>query len=309
KKKKKFSIKIGKLTPTEQPISLRKGDTLILHRKAIVGQRAIYDDSGQIVQPAHVSCQAEEIFSSVTPGERMFFDDGNILTKVEQVSPDEIHAVVMRTKPNGGKLKAEKGINLPDTILKLEGLTEKDKQDLKFIVEHADIVNASFINTEKDVRQLFRTLADLNCPEDFGIILKIETYRGLINLPRIMLEAMQRKNIGVMLARGDLAVECGWENLAVIQEEVLRLCEAAHVPLVWATQVLEDLAKQGKPTRAEISDVSLASRAECIMLNKGPYIIKTIRVLDKVIQSMQKHRKKRSPMLPEFSDQYRFRVD
>jgi pyruvate kinase len=82
-----------------------------------------------------------------------------------------------------------------------------------------------------------------------------------------------------MIARGDLAVECGWEALAAIQEEILRLCAAAHVPCIWATQVLEEMARHGTPTRAEISDAALGARADALMLNKGPNITATVRTL------------------------------
>jgi pyruvate kinase len=92
-----------------------------------------------------------------------------------------------------------------------------------------------------------------------------------------------------MIARGDLAVECGWESLAELQEDILWLCEAAQVPVIWATQVLEREAKKGQPSRAEISDAAMSQRADCVMLNKGPHIIATIRMLDNILRRMQGH--------------------
>ncbi|MFO8237352.1 MAG: pyruvate kinase, partial [Prochlorococcaceae cyanobacterium] len=92
----------------------------------------------------------------------------------------------------------------------------------------------------------------------------------------------QPQPLGVMIARGDLAVECGWEALAGIQEEILRLCAAAHVPCIWATQVLEEMARHGTPTRAEISDAALGARADALMLNKGPNITATVRALRQI---------------------------
>ena len=110
---------------------------------------------------------------------------------------------------------------------------------------------------------------------DIGIILKIETQAGFKNLPGILLAAMQSYPIGVMIARGDLAIEGGWQNLAGMQEEIMSLCAAAHIPIVWATQVLETLSKKGIPSRAEITDAAMAQQAECVMLNKGPHIVRT----------------------------------
>jgi pyruvate kinase len=108
---------------------------------------------------------------------------------------------------------------------------------------------------------------------------------------------MRRPAAGVMIARGDLAVECGYERMAEIQEEILWVCEAAHMPVVWATQVLESLAKKGLPSRAEITDAAMGERAECVMLNKGPYLCDAVEALDDILQRMQDHQVKKSATL------------
>jgi pyruvate kinase len=100
-----------------------------------------------------------------------------------------------------------------------------------------------------------------------------------------------------MIARGDLAVECGYERLAEVQEEILWMCEAAHMPVIWATQVLENLAKGGVPSRAEITDAAMGERAECVMLNKGPYVVEAVRALDDILRRMQAHQAKKKSML------------
>jgi pyruvate kinase len=116
-------------------------------------------------------------------------------------------------------------------------------------------------------------------------------------LPDLIFTAMANQAAGIMIARGDLAVECGYERLAEIQEEILWLCEAAHMPVIWATQVLENLAKTGIPARAEITDAAMSGRAECVMLNKGPHVVDAIRVLDNILQRMADHQTKKSPWL------------
>ncbi|NOR88166.1 MAG: pyruvate kinase, partial [Bacteroidales bacterium] len=94
----------------------------------------------------------------------------------------------------------------------------------------------------------------------------------------------------------------GWKNFASIQEEIMRICEAAHIPDVWATQVLENLAKKGVPSRAEITDAAMSQRAECVMLNKGVYIFKAVKMLDKILRRMQRFQKKREAMLPKLQE-------
>src|ERR1019366_7333504 len=108
---------------------------------------------------------------------------------------------------------------------------------------------------------------------------------------------MRSRAVGVMIARGDLAVECGYQRLAEVQEEILWICEAAHVPVIWATQVLETLAKKGMPSRSEITDAAMGERAECVMLNKGPYAITAVRVLADILKRMQGHQEKKRSML------------
>lgn len=115
----------------------------------------------------------------------------------------------------------------------------------------------------------------------------------------MLLTAMRSPRCGVMIARGDLAVESGFERLAEVQEEILWLCEAAHVPVIWATQVLESLAKEGLPSRAEITDAAMGHRAECVMLNKGPHMLAAVRVLDDILRRMQSHQTKKRAMLRE----------
>ena len=132
-----------------------------------------------------------------------------------------------------------------------------------------------------------------------AVVLKIETKRGFENLPAMLLEAMKAPRCGVMIARGDLAVECGFERLAEVQEEILWFCEAAHVPVIWATQVLESLAKAGQPSRAEITDAAMSHRAECVMLNKGPYVTEAVHMLDDILRRMHGHQTKKRPQLRE----------
>ena len=298
RKKEQASTKIGELQPLEQNIILKPGDTLILHKDAKPGETTIYDADGNVEKNAHVSCTLAEVFKDVQPGESLLLDDGKIEGRIVNVSKKEIEVEVIQAKEEGTKLKADKGINLPESKLSISGLTEKDREDLKFVAKNADVVNLSFVNSCDDVHDLMTELKKLNAA-NLGIIYKIETQSGFNNLPGILLSAMQSYPLGVMIARGDLAIEGGWQNLAGMQEEIMRLCEAAHVPIIWATQVLETLSKKGIPSRAEITDAAAAQQAECVMLNKGPHIVHTIKLLDTIMKSQEAYHKKKAPMLPK----------
>ena len=137
-------------------------------------------------------------------------------------------------------------------------------------------------------------------------MLKIETRKAFEELPSLLLAAMSSPSAGVMIARGDLAIECGYERLAEVQEEILWMAEASHTPVIWATQVLDNLAKTGIPSRAEITDAAMSARAECVMLNKGAYIVDAVRVLDDILTRMQTHQHKKTSMLRDLRVAERF---
>jgi len=289
---------VGELPPREIPLMLATGDQLVVTPSTIHGRSAIRDARGRVLTPATIGCTADEVFKDVRPGDRIWLDDGKIGGLVDRCEPDRLHVRITRTRARGARLGAEKGINLPDTLLHLPAITDKDRHDLEFIAHHADMVALSFVNSAADVREL-RSLLSSYGGRQPAIVLKIETVRGFTNLPSMLLEAMKSPRCAVMIARGDLAVECGFERLAEAQEEILWLCEAAHVPVIWATQVLETLAKEGMPSRAEVTDAAMAHRAECVMLNKGPYIVEAVKALDDILRRMHGHQTKKRSMLRE----------
>ena len=289
---------IHALPPIENSIALRQGDLLIVTRNLKPGRPATYDRAGRVLTPAVVGCTIPEVFDDVRAGESIWFDDGKIGGAIEKIEADRVLVRITHARAEGEKLRADKGINLPESNLHLAAMTEKDIEDLSFVAQHADVVELSFANSPADVESLQRQLAELGDRQP-AIVLKIETRRGFENLPEMLLVAMRAPCCGVMIARGDLAVECGFERLAEAQEEILWICEAAHVPVIWATQVLETLAKEGMPSRAEITDAAMGHRAECVMLNKGPHVVTAVRVLDDIMRRMQAHQAKKRAMLRE----------
>ncbi|MEN0003115.1 MAG: pyruvate kinase [Bacteroidota bacterium] len=289
---------VGALPAVEQSIVLQNGDLLLLLKTTTLGSPHQVDETGTIIQPAQIYCSNEAVFDYVEVGETILFDDGKIEGKVQAIVPEGLHLNIRRVPQGGGKLKADKGINFPDSALQISGLTEKDKQDLPFVVAHADVVNFSFVNRPEDVQELYTLLEELSAPPTLGIVLKIETQRGFNQLTEILLTAMQRYPVGVMIARGDLAIEVGWDNIARVQEEISSLCHAAHLTDIWATQVLENLAKSGLPSRAEITDAARAQRADCVMLNKGPYIVNVIQLLSTILKDLDPYQYKNAPLHP-----------
>ncbi len=288
--------RVGELPAQEQWIFLKEGCTLILTRELEPGRPAIFDDKGQLLTPPRIGVTLPEIFDDVRAGERIWLDDGVIEGVIKSVNEHEIEVLITHTRPQGKRLRADKGINLPESELRLPPMTELDRLHLEFIAQNADLVGYSFVRSADDVRELQKSLSRLNA-QHLGVVLKIETQRAFEQLPSLLLEVMRSPCAGVMIARGDLAIECGWERMAEVQEEILWISEAAHMPVIWATQVLEKLTKEGLPSRAEITDAAMGERAECVMLNKGPYVVDAVRALDDILRRMEKHQRKKRSML------------
>jgi len=250
-------------------------------------------------------CTVPEILDLLTVDTPVYIDDGKIRTLVIDtqypLSDGQVGLLLQVThaSPKGVKLRPEKGLNFPNTTLPLNPLTEKDLQDLDFVAAHADIIGYSFVQRAEDIELLQRELAKRvdEGRSQPAIVAKIETAIAVSNLPDLIIHAAGKQSFGVMIARGDLAVEIGYQRLAEIQEEILWLCEAAHVPVIWATQVLESLVKDGAPSRGEMTDAAMAERAECVMLNKGPFIAEAITILDDILTRMEAHQLKKTPQL------------
>jgi len=272
------------------------GDRLLLARDSQPGEPARLDVDGEVLQIARIGITCPEIIDDLQVGHRVFIDDGKIGATVEALTPAGAVLHITQARAEGEKVRGAKGLNFPDSTLSLSSLTAEDLQMLDLAAREADIVGYSFVRTADDISRLMAEL-DQRGAGDIPVVAKIETAQAVRNLPEILLTALPRRPLGVMVARGDLAVEIGPERLAEIQEEILWLCEAAHVPVIWATQVLESLARKGTPTRAEITDAAMGVRAECVMLNKGPYICRAIETLRDIMQRMNAHQHKKTARL------------
>jgi pyruvate kinase len=293
---------VGEMPRRPGSILLNTSDPLVLTRSATPGHAAWFDENDKF-HPATIGCSIPDVLDDVSLGDPIWFDDGKTGGIIERIEPEQVLVRITHAGPAGTRLRAEKGINLPDSDLRLTALTDEDVKALEFAVGHADMVGLSFANRPADVEALIGLMRGLQndtsgVPRNLpGIVLKIETNRGFEHLPDMVLTAMQTPVIGVMIARGDLAIECGFGRLAELQEEILWICEAAHVPVIWATQVLEGMAKQGLPTRAEVTDAAMGQRAECIMLNKGPHIVDATKALGNILGRMQDHQTKKRSLL------------
>ena len=282
--------RLGRLAARGSFIPLAVGDTLLLTRDQEPGGPAT--DSS----PARIPCTLPEAIDAASAGDPVWLDDGKFGGTARRVTPDAIEVEITHAPPSGGRLRAEKGINLPDTKLSIDASGDSGAR-IAFASSHADMIGLSFVSTRDDIRAVSDALAR-NGGEHLGMILKIETRAGFDALPELLTAALTRDApCGVMIARGDLAIEVGWERMAEVQEEILWLCEAAHVPVIWATQVLDTLARTGIASRAEITDAASGARAECVMLNKGPMILAAIATLDDILARMATHRHKKTSLL------------
>lgn len=291
------SVVLQNYQPKPETIRIHVGDRLRLTRQPVPGEAARLDETGEVLAPAHISCSSPEAMTGLKPGESVWIDDGKTGGIIESVDDDGVTIHITRAGPKGVRLKQDKGINFPDSELNLPPLSDKDYQDLDFVCHHGDIIGYSFVESMDDMHALLHELRQRHAGH-LPVVAKIETKKAVKNLPDIILGCLSMPHeLGIMIARGDLAIELGSVRMAEIQEEILWICEAAHIPVIWATQVLETLAKKGITSRPEITDAAMSVRAECVMMNKGPYISDAVKALSNILTRMQAHQYKKNARL------------
>lgn len=288
-----FPLRVQK---QKDPIRLYVGDLLVITENEVAGRSAVVDEEKNVIRPALIGCTHKGLLASLKEGEKIFIDDGKIGAVVVENSVDSVTCRVTLAKPGGTLLKEEKGINFPDTCIKTPALTAADRANALAVLEFADSLSLSFCQSAGDVGDLQNLLHERG-RDDIGIIAKIETRQGIINMPSILEQLLVSEKSGVMIARGDLAIEVGFENMAYVQEALLDICDAAHIPVIWATQVLENKMKNNLPSRAEVTDAAMAGRAECVMLNKGAFAVGTIDILKRILDDMHTIAKKNRQLL------------
>lgn len=243
------------------------------------------------------SCTMPEVISLLKAGSEVWIDDGRIGARVEALTGEGALLKVISVRATGERLQAGKGINLPNIRFERLAFTDKDRRDLQFVCAHADILGYSFVQDVADVAMLYQEMEALPTEKKScqSVVLKIETRKAMQNLPDLIVAAAGRWQTGIMIARGDLGVEIGLPQLTEVQEQILLMGQAASVPVIWATQILERYTKKGILTRAEATDAAMGGRTECVMLNKGPFINEAVPLLDNILLRAQSIRNKNLP--------------
>ncbi len=300
-------VQIGKKYKNVKKVELTEDASIVITSTEHAEKSKSYFEGKDDSVAAIIGCTFPELLESAAVGHRIYFDDGKFECIVTGVYKDHITSKVTRVPPSKPFLKEDKGINFPDSEQQPGPLTSTDLELLPIVCKEADLVGYSFVSRANDVQELQKALLELSSSPP-AIILKIERQSAVDHLAELLLQGMQMQNFGVMIARGDLGIEVGFERLSEVQEEILWMCEAAHTPVIWATQELESLNKTGMATRAEISDVALASAADCIMLNKGEHILESLETIRNIAHRMKGHMLKKRYILRPLSIARRFTI-
>lgn len=264
-------IRLGNLKDDMEPY-LNVDDEYILTTEDIIGDEKI------------ASITYKELPKDIKKGDSILIDDGLIELKVESVTGAEIHTKVV----NGGFIKSKKGVNVPNVKLRLPSITEKDIADLKFgVKEDIDFVAASFVRTKEDVLNI-RSVLESEGMYNIQIISKIENKEGLENIDDII-----EVSDGIMVARGDLGVEIPTEEVPIVQKEIIKKCNLKGKPVITATQMLDSMIRNPRPTRAEANDVANAvlDGSDAIMLSgetaSGAYPVEAVKTMAKIARAME----------------------
>ncbi len=255
-------------------VTLKEGAQFILTSEDIAGDEK------------RVSQTYAQLARDVGPGNRILIDDGLIELEVKEVKGDEIVCVVK----NGGELGQRKGINVPNVSVKLPGITDKDREDIIFGIEQGiDFIAASFVRDADAIHEIKKILKE-HGGEHIDVIAKIENGEGIRNIDRIINAAD-----GVMVARGDMGVEIPAYEVPQVQRAIVEKCNKKYKPVIIATQMLDSMIRNPRPTRAEVTDVANAVRegADAIMLSgetaMGRYPVEALKMMAKIAESTEQH--------------------
>jgi pyruvate kinase len=294
----KCSFTVGRIIPQPVEINVEAGNILRLYRDS---SRLGHSANKSEGTPAGISCTHPEVLERVLVGHRVFIDDGKIEAVVRSSNNQYLELMIVSPQGLVAEIKSHKGINFPDSTIRLPALTAQDIQDLQFISEYADLAGLSFVQDPEDLYNLKREISKLH--SDLGVVAKIETVEATHNLARILLAGLELSKFAVLIARGDLAVEVGFENLVFVQEDIMCMCESAHIPVILATQILESLTESGLRNRAETSDAIMGQRAECVMLNNGVHIVEAVKTLGSLLTVEEQHQMKKHQLFRTFTVQ------
>ncbi|MCW9013487.1 MAG: pyruvate kinase [Gammaproteobacteria bacterium] len=262
-------IRVGEFENGE--IELRRGESVTVSCQAVIGKKGL------------VPSQYKNLYKDVNKGERLLLDDGNLELVVEKVVGKEVICKVIY----GGVLRNCKGLNLPDSSVSISSFTAKDKIDAALAVAlGADFLALSFVRSEKDVKVLQRFLHKNN--SSIPVIAKIEKPEAVQNIDLIL-----KESYGIMVARGDLGIELPAEQVPLIQKDLVNKARSFQRPVIVATQMMESMITNSRPTRAEVGDVANAalSGADAVMLSaetaSGKYPLQTVKTMDCVLREME----------------------
>jgi pyruvate kinase len=283
-------------TCSNGPIEIRPGDRLHLHADDAISTGSRREPDGSLAAPHRIAITPPELLGALKAGHRVLIDDGNIRGRCVAASGAGADVLIERVRSGAWPLKDRKGVNVPDSDVPIPSLTAADLATLDAVAGMADMVALSFVRSPRDILDLHRAL-DARGLTGMAVVAKVETPQACRDLPAILLALMRRPACGVMLARGDLGVEIGFENLPLAQDEVLALCEAAHMPVIWATQVLESMTEHGFPTRGEVTDAADSARADAVMLGIGPCLLDTTAFVHDLLTRIQRIRARSRALL------------
>ena len=264
-------IRVGKFE--NDGITLKKNEKVIISCTAGVGREGL------------IISQYKQLHKDVKKGERILLDDGNLECRVESINGKEVYCKVIY----GGLLKNNKGLNLPDSAVSASSFTAKDKKDVQLAMElDADFVALSFVRSAKEISDLKKYMRRIN--KELPVVAKIEKPEAVTNIDEIIKVAY-----GIMVARGDLGIELPAEAVPLIQKDIINKARLNKRPVIVATQMMDSMINNARPTRAEVGDVANAaiSSADAVMLSAetaiGRYPIKTVKMMDKILREIESH--------------------
>lgn len=290
---------IKKSMKLRQYISVQNGDHIKLSTQCTQATDCVYGLNKELITPATLPLSQIDINAIANVGDQIILSKGNIKGIILSKTEWDMKVLIKQTHKKKSKIFADSHVSIPNRLIEEQEYKINTKL-INAIKDAVDMIGISGLQSHKNIISFFDE-SQLLANEEVGLVVHIDSQRSWSDLPLIMIEAMRHKKIGIMVDRENIAMDVGADRAVEIKDQILWLCEAAHVPVIWSTNILENLTKSGIAKPAEITDAAKAARTECVMLSDGPFIIDAVNMLSNILVKMEQHSYKKKNLMRTLS--------
>lgn len=280
-------------------INIKSGDHIILSTQTLQANACKYGNNRELITPAILPVTNVNLNEVTNVGDRIILSKGHVKGIILSKSDHEIKVLIKQTHKPKSKIYANSPITVPDSNMAYKAF-DFDPNLVESIIDKVDIIGIAGLQSHKDVSSFLDNSDILNLNK-LGLIIHIDSNKAWLDLPMILIEALRHQKVGVMIDREQIGMDVGADRAVEVKDQILWLCESAHIPVIWSTNVLDNLIQSGISKPAEITDAAKAARTECVMLQDGPHVVEAVKLISTILLKMEQHSFKKKNLMRTLS--------